>query len=182
MITPISQAQMVAMMLALRGATFVTFVSVTEPTFAKTDDNGNPSPFRTGDIVKVANVNATINFIYENAVNRQRIREELEADFQAFPRKWGHRVWDGDRLTPIIEHTNKEGEHKFYIEAKPERSLGHEYRDRDNNVVANELVEPFIRRSGTSRQGTEKEIYVRDYSLSNIRAITLKGQQYALVG
>jgi len=180
MIQPISQNDMVAMMLALRGATFVTFVAVTEPVFAKYNEAGEPSPFRTGDIIKTANVNGTINFIYQNSVNLQRKREDLETDFQAMPRQWGHRIWQGNYVTPVIEHTNKAGEHKFYIEVKPERSLSHVYHDRNGNLIPAEQVEPFIRKNGRSRQGVQKEVYCRDYKVSDIRSLTMKGQDYVI--
>ncbi len=171
MIRQITHAQMIAMMAALRGATFVTFEARTVPDlYVRHPQTREMNPF-LGNIVKIAQVNGTINFIYENAVNRQRTREELEADFEAMPRQWGRRIVG----TPLVEH---KGNH--YLEVKVERSITHYYTTLDGAPLPTEQVERFRKPTGRSRQGVEREIILRDYGIHNIVEMRMQSEQYQL--
>src|ERR1035437_1522818 len=110
----------------LRNHVGSTMVTIT----ARTPQKGKmyaKNPFReTGvEVIKVSRVNACMNFIYEKSVNRQRNREELEADFVAMPRKWGTRVFNGAHITPLIEHKGE----IHSVELKIEKSLGYHYEN-----------------------------------------------------
>jgi hypothetical protein len=175
MITTISQEQLLEMMFALRGTTFVSFVSVTVPDLRRSDNDANPNPF-IGNIVKVSGVKATLNFFYENSVNNQRAREDMPMDFEAMPRKWGTRLFTADnRLTPLVEHKGQ-----FYLEVKVEESLGHHYETLDGHQIPTEQVERFLKPSYPSRQGVRKTVILRDYKLQNIIGLTYKGQDYMI--
>lgn len=162
-----TQEQLVRTLMGLRGATFVTFEAHTEP------DIIAGSPFR-GVVRKVAVVNGTINFIYQNSVNNQREREDLTPDFEPFPRKWGRRI----PRTPLVVH-QKDGEEKYYLEVKVERSIQYEYRDNQGNVIPKEAVTPWLRPTGRSRQGVQKPVVLRDYTLTNVHNLILKGEHIA---
>lgn len=129
-----------------------------------------------GRVTKLSRVNGMVNWNYANAVNKQREREGLDADFVPNARKWGSRV----KKTPFIEHTNKQGEYKRYLEMKVERSLGTDYFV-DGLPARSEDVTPSLKSRGESRQGVDKEVIVRDYALENILTITCGGTKYDLV-
>lgn len=165
-----------------KGASMVSIVSTTEPAWrAKHAETGEPNPLR-GEVHKISHVNGVINWRYANAVNNQRVREEQPLDdegnvehFEALPRKWGQRISrDDGTITPLVEH---KGRH--YLELKVERSLGHEYRKADGSTLTDEEVHPWLRkRSKSTRQGTDKEIILRDYALDSINEIRMDGELY----
>lgn len=155
------------LLLSIDGATFVSFSSITDPSWART--KGNPY---VGKVKKHSRVNGVINWVYENAVNRQRKREGLEADFEAHPRKWGQRLAG----TPFVVHKGK-----VYLEVKVESCRKPEYFDQDGNPVDPELLKPWLRQSDDSgRQEVEKPVILRDYTLDNITSITCNGNVYEL--
>lgn len=154
-----------SMLSDIRGATFATIVTRTDPKLRKT---GNT----LGPVRKVSRVNVTLGFQYEAAVNRQRTREGSDADFIAAPRQWGKKI-----SPMMVEHNGK-----FYLETKVERSLEHSFQDENGKEIPEDLVKPFLPvRSESSRQETEKEILVRDYALESIVSLTMKGEDYVIL-
>ena len=166
----LTQRQLEQILGQLRGATFVTLLTRTEPSMNK---GGNPFH---GKVFKISRVNGVANFKYANSVNRQRGREGKVEDFRPEPRKWGQRV-EG---TPLVFHKGQ-----TYLELKVERSLGHSYVWANGDVMSDEEVEQLKshlrKRKQPETQGTDKEIILRDYKLSNIIAITMNGQQSIVV-
>ena len=160
----INHSTLLALLAEIRGATFATIITETVPKLKKT---GNT----LGHVRKVSRVNVCLGFQYEANVNRQLGREAQEADFIAANRPWGTKV------TPmIVEHKNR-----FYLETKVEKSLDSQYIDEDGKEIPFALVEPFLpKRSKSTRQGTEKEILVRDYSLDSLKTIAFNGETYLL--
>lgn len=157
---------LVDLLASVKGATFATLITETDARLKKT---GNPF----GDVRKVSRVNVCLGFQYENAVNRQRVREGNEADFQAAPRQWGERKPG----TMLVEHKDK-----LYLETKVEHSLGYTFFDANGNELSAEQVEPFLpTRSESSRQDTDKEILVRDYALESIRSLAIGGETYVML-
>jgi hypothetical protein len=158
----ITQENLLSLLSEVKGATFATLVTNTDPKLRKT---GNT----LGTVRKVSRVNVTLGFQYEAAVNRQRTREGTEADFEAAPRQWGQKI------SPMFV----ENKGKIYLETKVEKSLGHSFQDATGKEIDSKLVEPFLpARSESSRQETEKEILVRDYALESIVGISFKGEDY----
>ncbi len=159
----ISRDRLLLMLSEIRGASFATITTRTDARLRKT---GNPF----GHVEKISRVNVTLGFQYTSAVNRQRKREEMTADFVAMPRQWGKR----HASTPLlIEHKGK-----FYLETKVERSLSHEYRAEDGTILADEQAQPFLPSRGSSRQELTREILVRDYAIDSIIGIAFNGQSY----
>lgn len=157
---------LVATLAMVKGATFATLITETDARLKKT---GNPF----GPVRKVSRVNVCLGFQYESAVNRQRTREGSEADFEAKPRQWGTR----QAGTMLVEHKGK-----LYLETKVERSLGYTYMDANGTELTPEEVAPYLpARTESTRQETEKEIVVRDYSLDSIRSISFGGEQYVML-
>jgi|MDTC01.1.fsa_nt_gb hypothetical protein len=146
-----------------KGASFVTLLAETVPAMRKTN---NPFLDR---VTKRSRVNGAIGWIYPNGVNRQRIREGGEPDFEAFPRKWGERI----KGTPFVEHKGK-----TYLELKVENVLGTEWF-LDGEPISpedREAVNAFIpTKVEGARQQVENPVILRDYNLANIREITFDG-------
>jgi hypothetical protein len=171
-----TRSDLVEKMKGRKGAFFVTIVAETDPRLLKTD---NPYVGTT----KISRVNGLLNWIYENAVNNQRFRENQPLDnngeveqFTALPRKWGVRVKREDgTVTPLVEHKEKQ-----YLELKVQQSLGYEYR-LNGQTIEPEKVEPFLpKRKEGARQEVDNPVILRDYSLENIHQITLDGVVYEI--
>lgn len=160
----INHATLLALLAQIKGATFATIISETTPKLKKTGNN-------LGHVRKVSRVNVCLGFQYDNAVNRQLGREGQEGDFVASPRQWGVKI------TPmIVEHKER-----FYLETKVEKSLDTQYIDEDGKEIPFALVKPFLpAKRKSSRQGTEKEILVRDYALDSIKTIAFGGETYLM--
>lgn len=161
----ITQSQLVKKLMQTKGATFATFITKTVPTLDKSNPFGD-------NICKISVVNATLNFVYTNAVNNQREREGLTTDFTAQPRKWGEKVVG----TPLVIHKGK-----YYLEAKVEKSIEHSYETLDGQSIPKHIVERFTKKSHSNTQGTEKEIIVRSYALDNIISINVFGEKFEIV-
>lgn len=153
-----------------RGAFFASIVTTTEPKMRKT---GNPYH---GGIKKVSRSHVQLNSLYENAVNNQRKREGVEEAFEAEPRKWGERIYREDgTVTTFVKHNGK-----LYIEARVLKSLETDYLFEGVSIPS-ELVKPYLYSGGeSSRQGVEKQVILRDYSVENIKQITFDGKTYGI--
>jgi hypothetical protein len=161
--TTISKAELETILQNVKGNTFATITTSTEPAQV------GSSPFKT-TLRKISRVNVALGFIYSNSVSNQEKREGLAGNFEAQPRKWGVRVAG----TPLVTHKGK-----TYIEAKVERSIGHGYLV-EGRRTAKATVSPFLR--PTSKPSTqahiEKPVILRDYSLDNILRIRMGGRIY----
>ncbi len=171
-----TKADLVSTLLTRKGAFFATIVAETDPRMKKT---GNPYV----GAMKLSRVNGLFNWIYGNAVNRQRVRENQPLDpageveyFEPHARKWGNRLRRPDgTVTPLVEH---KGQH--YIEVKVERSLGYEYR-LDGTTLDPKAVEAFLpERKEGARQEVDNPVILRDYAIESIRQITLDGIVYEI--
>lgn len=159
----VTQEQLIQGLKTIKGATIVTLNCKTIPEMRKTDN-----PF-WGNVFKFAVVNGLVNWIYENAVNRQRLRENLEPDFQAFPRKWGQRI----RGTPFVIHKEE-----LYLELKRQNVLEEEYRDREGNIISKVDLIGYFKAEGEGRQGVANKVILRDYKVDNIKSLVWRGEEY----
>lgn len=141
----------------------VSFVSSTEPRLMA----GNPFP----GLRKLSRVGGVLNFNYTAAVNRQREREGMVADFVAEPRKWGVRV-EG---TPLVFHKGK-----HYIEVKIQSSEVIAYIMPDLSPVDPAEVEKWLPVRHSGRQKLEKPVDCKDFSVDNVRSIRMKKMEYII--
>ena len=117
--------------------------------------------------------NGIINLDYENAVNRQQVREGTEPEFKAKERKWGKHI-----TRAVIEHKDK-----YYVQIRENKTYGHEY-SLNGEPIAYSLLKPFITPKKKvvveeSHQGVEDEIKVRDVKLDgSVKAITIDKVKY----
>lgn len=142
------------------GAFPVTIVTKTKP---KVKAN---CPY---NITKLSTVNGMAGFIYENSVNKQRIKEDKDPDFKAEPRRWGIRI----PKTPLVEHKGS-----FYLELKVQHSDS-EYFDGKKKISREEIT-PYLTSSSTDKQQLDKPVILRDYSLENIKELHMNGQTYVV--
>ena len=174
---------------ATRGARFVTIVSRTEPAMVKKHrETGEPNPYYGA--TKISRVNGCINWCYENSVNNQRQREGNAEHFHPEARRWGQRrfynaegqpVYDRTasvRLSPFVDHKGW-----VYLELKVQNCIEHRYEATDGTVLTDEQVAPYLPLKGESRQGVDKEVILRDYTMDkdgkcNIMSITMDGETY----
>ena len=174
-IITMSHAQLVDWLLGFRGAKPATILSETEVEMRKT---GNPY---AGRVTKICRAHVFINFIYSNSVNNQIRKEGGEPEFVAHQRKWGQRIIREDgTVTPIVEHTNKQGLHSTYLECRYLKSEPFvQYRLDGISDIDKAEFEEFIpiRSSSAARQGVseENEVIMRDINTLNIRGIVTDG-------
>jgi hypothetical protein len=160
----ITRGELTAILAAVKGVTFSTIVTRTEPKLLKTNN-----PF-TG-IKKVSRVNVTIGFNYQNSVNNQRQREGSDTDFESLPRKWGERI----KGTPLVSHNGN-----MYLEAKVEKTLDHMYINTHGQNIPDDLIAPFLPKHGETRQELDKEVILRDYKIDSIIGIKINGEEYTV--
>ena len=154
---------------SIKGARVVTITTKTEPALTA----GNP--FDKDNLFKISRVNGMVNWNYANSVNRQLGREGQPATFAAEPRKWGTRL----QGLPFVVHT-KDGGLRLYLEMKVERSLDYHYEDANGNPIDKDMVNPWLKPKGKSRQNVEKEVMLRDYRMDHIIAIATGGTVYII--
>lgn len=160
----ITKSELTDLLKTIRGTTFLSIESQTKPKLK----SGNPFPH----LVKISHVNGCAGFNYENSVNRQSVKEDGNADFEAKPRKWGKRI----PKTPLVEHNGK-----FYLELKVENSNSEYFDYSSNNKRINPESVKDWQYKKSSRQGVKNEVIVRDYSLDNIQRIKLNKKEYIVI-
>ena len=152
----------------ITGSTIVNFVAETEVRMNKT---GNPYLGAT----KVAHVQGSLGWNYENVVNNQLGREDKELDFVAQPQK--------GKLHTDNKHflTDEKTRTKTYLVVfpLPKSEVKREEKPTmyyfNGQVIDVELLKPFMVKSYTPQsQGTDKAIIYRTYEFKNIRSMKIK--------
>ena len=157
----------------VKGNGFAHLVAKTVPAMRKT---GNPF---YGNVFKVTDVQVQAGFHYINSVNNQLTREGKTADAEAKPRKWGQRI----KGTPLVEHTNKAGEHRLYLEAKCEKVNSVKYVDGEGNAIDKADLAEWLQdrpAKSSTQANVDKEIILRDYALDSIEWIAIDGHKLEL--
>jgi len=158
----ITRAQLLNLLLSLRGTTFARVVTVTSPKLKQ----GNPF---NSSLRKLSFDNVTLGFVYSASVRREEAREGLDPTFEVQGRVWGNRV----QGTPIVEH---KGMH--YLETKIERNLRTVYASQ-GHVIPSNLINPFLITLKPAQQAhLAKVVKLRDYALPSIQRITLHNVRY----
>ena len=149
-----------------RGSEFVSIITETEPKMRKTDN-----PY-FNDVVKHKEYTVNIGYSYKNAVNNRREKEGNDRNFESEQRKWGQRV----PKTPFVEHKGN-----YYLDTRILRSGDEAYFDKEGNEISKKDLEPFMYKSKSSRQGTENPVIVRNFKLSSIVIVKIRGKEYEVV-
>lgn len=156
----------------LEAVAFLATVNSPQPvgatTLTEVKTVGNPP----GPIFKLSRFNAFVGD-YENMVNNQLAREgKDQLTFTAKPRKWGVH-----KSLALVEH---KGNH--YVSLKPLHTRKPVYLIRTPQgflaPIARAAIASFLpEERHATNQGTEKEIYHRDYKLESIVSLRIAGQQ-----
>lgn len=144
-----------------KGNGFAHILTRTVPAMNKTNN-----PF-FGNILKITDSQVQWGFYYLNSVNNQLEREGKPRNAELKNRQWGTRI-EG---TPLVEHTNKKGEHRLYLEVKIERVNSVKYITVDTGEeIEKDTLAPWIkeRRKSSTQSELTKEIFLRDYALDSI--------------
>lgn len=153
-----------------KGAKFAQLYTLTEVPLPKSNQYH-------GRVTKQSCINVQLNFNYSNAVNNQLEKEGKSRDFSAGKLPWGTRISG----TPLLMHTKKGStEPTAYLVARVLRFLAPTYFLDGLQVLDLPILEAIKEDLGSysnaEHQGVEKEIVIRTYKLSSIKAITLDGE------
>ncbi len=145
--------------------TFISLRAVIEPTMRKTEN-----PF-FGRVLKIVSAAGTLNARYTNAVNNQRIRENLKPDFKAKQRQWGDKLPD----CPVIRFVSAAGRVSYYLDIKIQ-SRSDQYRDIETGrVITKDQLEPWLPPHQKTRQGVRRVIALRDFRIDRIAELRIYG-------
>lgn len=184
----LSRDELKQVLFGVRGAKPVTITARTVPKLKGGMKN------RLNGLEKLSRVNGIINFSYENAVNKQRQREDNDEKFEAEPRKWGVRLFDNERhMLPLVakepelsspyvtfEDLKRIATDKLYLELKVQKSLEHEYY-LNGVIVPNDEAELEVYKAPSSgRQAVEREVILRDYAFGGIEEVAMDGNVFVL--
>ena len=146
----------------LHGCRMFTVLTETEPTLRRQKTN----PLN-GRVRKIQKTNGCLAFNYENAVNRQRVKDGQDADFTALKKKNMVHLGGG-----LIQH-EKTGQLYIYFRPLSAKKaiyyVDGELTDFDD--LEDDLYFPPKKENG-GRQNVTKEVPYRTVKLENIRSIT----------
>ena len=142
----------------------------------------------SGEVYKTYTEHGNIGINYENAVNAQRSREATDdapvEKFKAEGLPWGE--WKKENL--IIEHTDKKGNHNYYIRyysgMNANSGLGEViYHYEDGTELTDSEVEALqgylpTKKSNNDHQGTEKVIKPKNLKINGLNKLTVGGKTY----
>ncbi len=171
----VSRVELVAFLMALKGATFATFKFNTDARAKKT---GNPF----GTIRKETTVNGQLNFHYDNAVVNRLAKEGKGPEVFEQGTSWHHPIKRADgSLTPFA---SKKGEAEpSYIRFRLLQQIaGPDFFDTLGRPLAAEVVKPFLPKpSSYDNQGTEDPVIFLTYGLDAVRELTADGETLEVV-
>ena len=183
----LSREEFKGVLFGIRGAKPVTITARTTPKLSGGMKN------RLTGLQKLSMVNGIINFSYENAVNKQREREDVAETFHAKPRSWGVRLFtDQQKMIPLVakvdtdfpyftfEDLKRVPVEKLYLELKVQKSLKHEYYLNGELVPNDEAEKEVYSAPSSGRQAVEREVILRDYALDNVEEVVMDGEVFIL--
>jgi hypothetical protein len=168
-----SKKELCKILLAVKGATFITFTANTDARAKKT---GNPF----GTIWKTYTVNGLVNFQYDTAVvNRLKKEGKEESEFQK-GESWHELVKDSrNLLTPFAKH-KETGELylRFWLLNK---TPGTVYTDSEGTELDFEQVKLFLPKpSSYKNQGLDDPVRIQTYKLASIVTFNINDRVYAI--
>ena len=167
----ISQRKLERLLFKTQSCEFIGFTAITVPDMKKAK---NPHWDRT---IKIARVNGVINWRYSKSVNAQLVREGKPDAFKAFPRVWGQRIQN----TPLVVNITDDGATNLYMEVKRERIDAGYFDTITSERVPESELKKWLKPDQDSRQGTDKEIILRDYRLDHIVELRMQREEYHVV-
>lgn len=174
----ITKKQLIDLMSGINKSFDCEIIAETQPEHRKYTQEGILNPYYK-NLIKRAKVAGIVNWIYQNEVNLQRIREGKIPDFEAEPRRWGDRLQN----SPFVVYLkNRQKSPDFYLEMqiKKIKNLQYFYSEGkhksrlDYDEIAPFLVPP----NEPIKQQLDSPVILRDYNIKNIRTISFLGEVY----
>jgi len=176
----ISESELVDMVKAIKGNTFVTFKSKTIPALYA----GNPFD----EVFKYSHVNGCLGFSYEKAINKIR---KAECEAKGVPFEYGTaepHAWAEHEASAIVHNADMTKKYlvfkvqsvvspPVYVEeALPEFVEGVEGGDNDviENIIDKSELVPFL------RPVKEEKVIYRNYGIASILSIKMNGKEYTI--
>jgi hypothetical protein len=201
-IVVISEGDLITKLLALKGATFVTFTAVTDADTCLGVKKGLPANIYHKDCFKTATVNGIVNFHYDAGVIRRLLKENnTPAPDGASPDKlreladaagvlskfkegtsWHQPIVRADgTLTPLCQH--KKNAQSLYLRFQYRESVGTPtYATHDGKVIDPNYIKPYLPAASTyENQGLVGEVLrFLVYAVRGITRITMMGTTYSI--
>jgi len=171
----ISKDELVGILSLMKGSTIGRVDYDVDAKLKKTDN-----PYRDEPVMKFVSLSAGFGWDYNTRPEKQMAREGLDPnDWEAEGRKWGTRI---NRF--LVEHTNKAGEHNFYLTVHPIQPLAESVYHIGDKVLDKADIAPYIPPTSHSAKqedaGIEKEIIYRDVKVDGIRKLVMDGEEYII--
>ena len=166
--THITKEQLIDILKEFKGCQTISIQYITEP---KNLTKEGKEKYK--NLYHIAAVNALLGYNYQNSVNNQRERENIDADFQAKP------LWNGKGKhinACLATHTEK---NEFYIVYKFNHAFKSLYINNYATVNITDL-KPYFKISENKSQGTETIIMHRLININNVRKIKLNKIEYII--
>lgn len=155
----------------VKGHTFVSCVTVTEPKMRKT---GNPY---LGRVRKVTKFVGAVNFDYDNAVENAREREGKDREDWSKGESWSRPITRPDgTLTPFACH--KDDPEKIYFRIRQIEWPKSEYFIDGERVDESALEDWLIKSKPAANQGLENAVRMNTPLWENVRAVSVNGETY----
>jgi len=183
----ISKNELIGIVREQKGHTFIQIFATTDVRMNK-GGKANTN-YLLGNVVKDSEINASLDFEYENSVNSALRKEGKEDTFEAQERKWGKHmiidyVFDIETLEfvpvysrSIIEH-EKDGEKRYYLQLIVRTAKSPTYRYKDSGEVLSEKDLETMRSYMPTRKA--ETVVLRDYRIDNVSRIHMNKEQYVL--
>lgn len=179
--TAITTADLAEKLHGVNGAAFVTLV-IASPikTLAKCRDTKQPTPANIKGGTKTSTIFGIIGGRYANAVNNQRTREDIPADFVPQDHKWASYVDD----SPVMQHNNS-GDLYLAIQRRPAKNTNKTvFTDASGNVMKREDIAGYLkdrpRTSDSGSQGTDTPIQWLTLKLANVIECRINGEVFTV--
>ena len=183
----ITKNQLIGKMIQQKGHTFIQLFATTD---VKMNKGGRANTnYLHGNVIKDSEINAGIDFEYENAVNNALKRDGETPDFVVGERKWGKhmvidQIFDIETLEfvpvtsrVIIEHI-KDGEKRYYLQLAVRNSKKPTYRYKDTGKELSATDKEVMYSYMPPKK--EEIVVLRDYRIDNVERIHINKVQYVL--
>ncbi len=192
--TEITKNRLINIVRQQKGHTYIQMFPTTE---VKMNKGGRENTnYLYGNVLKDSNINASLDFEYENSVKSALAKkgEHDKADaFQVQKRKWGEHmkiasIFDEKTLEfkdvfsrSLIVH-KKDGEKRYYLQLKvnPDKCKKAVYRYKDTGEVLSEKDKAVMYSYMPTRK--DEIVVLRDYRIDNVKRIHINKEQYIISG
>jgi hypothetical protein len=172
----VTSSEMVEIIRSSVNGTSIVSVDLDSPMDGKMNKTGNP--FVDMGIVKRETLTGVIGYDYGKAVNRLATKEGAE-ERQAKRHPWGDM---DDNSLFRIHRTN--GNLYLSMKVKGVNVFGYLMPDGKNlDEETTALLKSFVpvKKKSSTQSDLDGEVIARDYSMENIRAIRMKGDEYIIL-